>query len=65
MSKETYYKRDTTNMRYAQIASAKSRQCPSCGRKSALFKVADCVGFHVRKCRWCGYLLKYGENTQD
>lgn len=50
---------DTQNQRYAKVRSAEKRQCPECGRKSAMVKTPmpmygplDPVRAY---CRWCGY----------
>lgn len=52
---------DTRRLRVASLSaamsrSAESRQCPKCGRKSALKFVSDEMGFG-RYCRWndCDY----------
>lgn len=35
---------------------AKARQCPKCGRKSAIKKVySEDVSFVSKVCRWCDY----------
>lgn len=46
----------TTNTVKAMTRSASKRQCPKCGRKSALVSYADDLMFG-RACRWddCGY----------
>lgn len=46
----------TTNTVKAMERSAKSRQCPKCGRKSALVTYSDDLMFG-RACRWedCNY----------
>lgn len=47
-------RRATTNTVKAMERSAAARQCPKCGRKSALSRVSDEWQFG-HYCRWCGY----------
>lgn len=54
---------DTTIMKLAFRESAKRRQCPNCERRGAMVKVADLVGYHARRCRYCGYVVEYGEKV--
>lgn len=40
----------------AASASAIGRQCPSCGRKSAIQTMYDLEwGYVIKTCRWCDY----------
>lgn len=52
-------RRATANTKAAMVSSAEARQCPICGRKSALSKTETPDGLHrVIRCRWvtlCGY----------
>ena len=44
----------TPNTVKAMRRSAESRECPECGRKSAMQFHSDDFGFG-RTCRWCGH----------
>ncbi len=49
-------KKRSTVFASAMSRSAERRQCPECGRKSALKR--DEWGVY---CRWCGYSKEFGE----
>lgn len=51
--------RNTDNLVKAAIRSARSRQCPACGRKSALVRVDEEGGFRYRYCRWCHHVVSF------
>lgn len=44
----------TANTVKAMQRSAETRQCPACGRKSALRRFSDDLMYGV-SCRWCDY----------
>lgn len=46
-------KRATANTVTAMERSAKTRQCPDCGRKSALVRYSDEIMYGTA-CRYCG-----------
>lgn len=50
----TYNHRKGPGFRSAMAASAESRRCPECNRKSATSFFSDESGFG-RRCRWCGW----------
>lgn len=47
-------RRATDNSRTAARRSALARQCPQCGRKSALVRFSDETAYG-RACRWCSF----------
>lgn len=54
----------TDNTVTAMRNSAERRQCPDCGRKSALVRFSDDLA-HGQQCRWpdCGYWFAFDRET--
>jgi ribosomal protein L37AE/L43A len=56
--RESPRKRKVDPMNLIKRRSAQARQCPACGRKSALRRRVDTTGVH-RWCRW----VEFGKCT--
>jgi endogenous inhibitor of DNA gyrase (YacG/DUF329 family) len=58
MASTTYNHRKGSTFRAAMKRSAEARQCPECGRKSALSHYSDETHFGS-VCRWCDFARLY------
>lgn len=57
--KQAFSSRPTANNAAAQARSAERRQCPECGRKSAIVTEREHTGDELlihRACRWCDFV---------
>lgn len=55
--KQATSQRNSGNVAAAQRLQAERRQCPECGRKSALIAPARLPVDVTSACRWCDYVV--------